>query len=53
MTEGSPGAEGGAGDIIRDVHSVPANDLDSSDDSLRERVLKVVADKDVRTSASQ
>ena len=53
MTEGAPGAKGGAGDIIRDVHSVPTNDLDSSDDSLRERVLKVVADRDVRTSASQ
>ena len=26
--------------------------MDSSDDSLRERVLKVVADRDVRTSAS-
>ena len=52
MTEGTPGAEGGAGDIIRDVHSAPADNLDSSDDSLRERVLKVVADRDVRTSAS-
>ena len=27
--------------------------MDSSDDSLRERVLKVVADRDVRTSTSQ
>ena len=27
--------------------------MDSSDDSLRERVLKVVADRDVKTSASQ
>ena len=53
MTDGAPGAEGGVGDIIRDVHSAPADDLDSSDDSLRERVLKVVADRDVRTSASQ
>ena len=53
MTEGAPGAEGGAGDIIRDVHSAPADDLDSRDDSLRERVLKVVTDRDFRTSASQ
>ena len=53
MTEGAPSAEGGPGDIIRDVHYVPANNLDSSDDSLRERVLKIVADMDVRTSASQ
>ena len=53
MIEGAPGAEGGAGDIIRDVHSAPANDLDSSDDNLWERVLKVVADRDVKTFASQ
>ena len=53
MTEGAPGAEGGAGDIKNGVHSAPANDVDSSDDSLREQVLKVVADRDVRTSASQ
>ena len=53
MTKGAPGAEGGAGDIIRNVHSVPADDLDSSDDSLWERVLKVVADRDVKTSALQ
>ena len=53
MTEGAPGTEGCAGDIIRDVHSAPADDLDSNDDSLREWVLKVVADRDVKTSASQ
>ena len=53
MTEGAPGAEGGAEDIIRDVHSAPADDLDSSNNSLRERVLKVVADRDIRISASQ
>ena len=53
MTEGAPGAEGGAGDIVRDDHSAPVDDVDSSDDSLRERVLKVVADRVVRTSASQ
>ena len=52
MIEGTPGAEGGAGDIIRDVHSAPADDLDSSDDNHQERVLKVVADRDVRTFAS-
>ena len=53
MTEGTPGAEGGPGDIIRDVHSAPADDLDSNDESLRKRVLKIVADRDVRTAASQ
>ena len=53
VTKGAPGDGGGAGDIIRDDHSAPADDLDSSDDSLRERVLKVVADRDGRTSASQ
>ena len=52
MTEGASGAEGGAGDINRDVHSTPADDVDSSDDNLRERVLKVIADRDVRTSTS-
>ena len=50
MTKGAPGVEGGAGDINCDVHSAPANDVDSSDDSLRERVLKVVADRDIKTS---
>ena len=53
MTEGAPGAEGGAGDIICDIHSAPANDLNSNNDSLRERVLKVVADRDVRTFTLQ
>ena len=52
MTEGAPGAERGAGDIVRDDHSAPVDDVDSSDDSLRERVLKVVADRVVRTFAS-
>ena len=50
MTKGAPGVEGGAGDIIRDVHSVPTDDLDSNDDNLQEWVLKVVADRDVKTS---
>ena len=53
MTEGTPGAEGGVGDIVRDDHSVPVDDMDSSDDNLREWVLKVVAERVVRTSASQ
>ena len=53
MTEGALSAEGGPGDIICDVHFAPANDLDSCDDSLWERVLKIVADKDVRTFALQ
>ena len=53
MIEGAPGAEGGPRDIICDVHFVPADDLDSSNESLRERVRKIVADRDVRTSASQ
>ena len=50
MTKGAPGAEGGAGNIIRDVHSAPTNDLDSSDDSLWEQVLKVVAQLRIGTS---
>ena len=53
MTEGAPGAAGGVGDIIRDDHSAPVDDVDSSDDSLPEWVLKVVADRVVKTSASQ
>ena len=53
MTEGAPETEGGLGDIIQDVHSVADNDLDSSDDSLRERVLKIVADRDNRSSGMQ
>ena len=53
MTEGAPGATGGVGDIIRDDHSAPVDDVDSSDDSLRERVLKVVADRVIKTSVSQ
>ena len=43
MTEGASGAEGGAGDIIRGGDSAPADDLDSSNDNLREQVLKVVS----------
>ena len=53
MTKGAPGAEGGAGDIIHNVYFAPTDNLDSSDDSLRERMLKVVVDRDVKTSASQ
>ena len=53
MTEGAPGAERGAGDIVHDDHFASVDDVDSSDDSLRERVLKVVADRVVRTFASQ
>ena len=53
MTEGASSAEGGHADLICVVHSALADDVDSSDNSLRERVLKVVADRDVRTSASQ
>ena len=52
MTKGALGAEGGLGDVIQDVHFAVADDLDSSNDSLRERVLKIVADRDVRSSGS-
>ena len=52
MTKGARSAEGGPADLIRDVHFAPTNDLDTSDDSLRERVLKIVVDRDVRTFAS-
>ena len=53
MTKGAPSVEGGLGDVIQDVHSAAADDLDSSDDSLQKRVLKIVADMDVRSSGSQ
>ena len=53
MTEGGLGAEGGPADIIRDVHSAPTIDLDSSNKSLREQVRKIVADRDVKAFASQ
>ena len=53
MIEGAPGAEGGLGEVIQDFHSAAVDDLDSSDDSLRERVLKIIADRDVRSSGLQ
>ena len=53
MIKGAPGAEGGLKDVIQDVHSVATDDLDSSNDSLREQVLKIVADRDVRSLGSQ
>ena len=49
MTEGALGPR----DVIRDIHSAAADDLDSNDDSLWERVLKIVVDRDVKTSGSQ
>ena len=52
MIKGAPAAEGGLGDVIQDVHFAAVDDLDSSDDSLRERVLKIVADRDVRSLGS-
>ena len=53
MTEGAPGAERSLGDVIQDVHSVVVDDLDSNDDSLRKWVLKIVADRNVRSSGLQ
>ena len=50
--QGAPGAEGGLRDVIQDFHSTAADDLDSSNDSLWERVLKIIADRNVRSSGS-
>ena len=46
-TEGAPGVEGCPQGLVQGPKSAAHEDLDSSDESLRERVLKIVADKDV------
>ena len=52
-TEGAPGAEGCPQGLVQRLESAADEDLDSSDESLRECVLKIVADRDVRSSGSQ
>ena len=52
-TEGAPAAEGCPQGLVQGGESVADEDLDSSDESLRERVLKIVADRDVRSLGSQ
>ena len=52
-TEGAPGAEGCIQGLERGPESAAHEDVDSSDKSLRERVLKIVADRVVPSSGSQ
>ena len=52
-TEGAPGAERCSQGLVQGSESAADEDLDSSDKSLRERVLKIIADKDVWSSGSQ
>ena len=52
-TEGAPGVEGCPQGLVQGGESAADEDLDSSDESLRERVLKIVANRDVRSSRSQ
>ena len=51
-TEGALGARGCPKEVIEGVDSAADEDLDSSDKSLRKRVLKIVANRDVRSSGS-
>ena len=53
MTEGASAAKGHLGEVIQNVHFAATNDLNSIDDNLRERVLKIVADRDVRSSQQE
>ena len=52
-TEGAPGAEGCIQGLERGPESAAHEEVDSSDESLRERILKIVADKVVPSSESQ
>ena len=52
-TEGAPGAEGCLQGLERGSESSAHEDVDSSDESLRERVLKIVADRGVPDLGSQ
>ena len=52
-TEGAPGAEGCPEGLVQGAEFAADEDLDSSNKSLRKRVLKIVADRDVRSSRSQ
>ena len=52
-TEGTPGAEGCPQGLVQGGESAADEDLDSSDESLREHVLKIVADRGVLRSGSK
>ena len=52
-TEGAPGGEGCLQGLVQGAEFATDEDLDSSDENLWERVLKIVADRDVRRSGSQ
>ena len=52
-TEGAPGAEGCLHGLVQGLESAAHEDVDSSDECLWERVLKIVADRGVLSSRSQ
>ena len=52
-TEGASGAEGCLQGLEQGHESAAHEDVDSSDESLQERVLKIVADRSVPSSGSQ
>ena len=52
-TEGAPGAEGCLQGLVQGPESAAHEDVDSSDKSLWEHVLKIVADKGVPNSGLQ
>ena len=52
-TEGAPGAEGCPQGLVQGGESATDEDLDSSDESLRERVLKIIADRGILRSGSK
>ena len=51
--KGAPGAEGCPQGLVQGGESAADEDLDSSDESLWERVLKIVAYKGVLSSGSK
>ena len=52
-TGGAPGAEGCPQGLIEGLESAAHEDVDSSYESLRERILKIVTDRGVLSSRSQ
>ena len=52
-TEGTSGAEGCPQGLVQGPESAAHEDVDSSDESLREHVLKIFADRGVLSSGSQ
>ena len=52
-TEGAPGTEGCPQGLVQGPESAAHEDFDSNDESLRERVLKIVADRGVLSLGSQ